>query len=90
MGDIESTANSTSSEHGDYFSEPGGYNTAFQVDPRANWAGKNLSARDEPWASNPLQNSWSGVSRAAEKGANNLWAREEKFNLSPLKEKIAS
>jgi hypothetical protein len=86
-GDVESSANSTNSEHEDYFSEPGGYRNAVQYDPRANWNGKDFEAHT--WGSHSLHHPWNGVSRVGEKSGNDAWARDGVIGLPPLKETAA-
>jgi hypothetical protein len=82
-GDVESS-NSTSNEHEDYFSEPGGYRNAVQYDPRANWNGKDFEIHT--WGSHSLHHPWSGVSRGGEKSRNDVWARDGVISIPPLKE----
>lgn len=77
--ETNSIAPSDASEGADYFSEPGGYKSAFQ-DFRQ-WSGKEPVMHNALWTSNPFPKTWDEDVEQTESG----WGADPRFNMSVAK-----
>jgi mitochondrial distribution and morphology protein 34 len=74
------------SEGGDYFSEPGGYQTMFHPDYQGRWDGKDAALHDDLWV-NRFPRSWDGIPKEPEKMGDNPWTGDRRYPLPIVNEK---
>jgi len=73
----------TTSEQGDYFSEPGGYRHGINHGAQPALTQHNLENRGDNWNTGSYTQSWNSVPN--EKFGDNAWGGHHRFNRPPLK-----
>lgn len=83
----ESVDHSDAGDSGDYFSEPGGYQSMFHPDFQPKWRERETILRDGLWK-NSFSRSWDDFSGDPEK-SNIVWVSDQKQSLPTMNEKAA-
>jgi hypothetical protein len=88
--DQASVSYTETSEHGDYFSEPGGYRPSYQTEPLGAWKEKTSVARDKNWELGAFSKGWNDATNENEKYGDNSWMANQRYIHSSSRDAAAS